>query len=336
MNQLLFTMILILLQPNCQNTPPDTTTNYQITRRISLEGDGFWDYLVVDDVSNRLYVSHGTRVHVVDLNTGKQAGQITPVRGVHGIALVPALHKGYISCGRSNSVVIFNPETFEILDSIKTTGNNPDAIIYEAYSKHILTMNHSGDNATVIDPVTDEVVGTIELPGSPEAVVTDGAGTIYVNIEDKSLIAKIDVKKMEVTATWPLEPGEEPTGLALDSANHRFFASCDKLMVVVDAGTGKVLQTLPIGDHADGVAYDPDLKLAFSSNGEGTLTVVDASGGTCQVLQNFPTQAGARTIALDKQTHKLYVPTSELEETPGTNGRRAAKPGTFVVLEIAL
>lgn len=197
-------------------------------------------------------------------------------------------------------------------------------------------MNHSGDNATVIDPVTDEVVGTIELPGSPEAVVTDGAGTIYVNIEDKSLIAKIDVKKMEVTATWPLEPGEEPTGLVLDSANHRLFASCDKLMVVVDAGTGHVLQTLPIGDHADGVAYDPDLHLAFSSNGEGTLTVVDASGGTCQVLQNFPTQTGARTIALNKQTHRLYVPTSELEETPGTNGRRAAKPGTFVVLEIAL
>lgn len=309
---------------------------YKISRQIALEGDGFWDYLIVDEPTQRLFVSHGTQVQVVDLQTGEQVGAIQNLKGVHGIAFASDEQKGFITCGRDTSVTVFNLQTLAVLNTIKATGNNPDAVLYDPYSHHILTFNHSGSSATVIDPATEKVVGTIALDGSPEFAVTDSMGAIYVNIEDKSEVAVINASTLQVEKYWPIQPGEEPTGLAYDAANKRLFSVCDKLMVVLDANTGKVIRTVPIGEHVDGAAYDPVYQRAFSSNGDGSLTVVDASNKECKVLQTLPTQQGARTIGLDHQTHRLYLPTAEYGAAAGANGRPSPKPGTFTVLEVTV
>ena len=313
-----------------------TQTDYKIARHIALEGDGFWDYLTVDEPSQRLFVSHGTQVQVVDLLTGKQVGAIPDLKGAHGIALAPEANKGFITNGRDTSVTVFDLKTLAVLGKIKATGANPDAILYDPFSRHIFTFNHNGGNATVIDPATNKVLGTITLEGEPEFGVTDGKGNIYVNIEDKSLVSHINATTMKVEKSWSVAPGEEPTGLAFDGENNRLFSVCDKLMVVLDANTGAVLQTLPIGEGTDGAAYDPATHRAFSSNGEGSITIVDATSRTdCKVLQTLPTQRGARTITLDQTTHRLYLPTADFEAQADPNGRPAAKAGSFVVLEVA-
>lgn len=309
-------------------------SGYKIARHFALEGDGFWDYLRVDESSERLFVSHGTQVQVVDLQTGKQLGAITDLKGVHGIAFSTELDKGFISCGRDTSVVVFNLQTLNVTGKIKVTGRNPDAILYDPFSHHVLTFNHSGNSATVIDAATDKVLGTIELDGSPEFAVTDGMGTIYANIEDRSEVAVINATTLRVEKYWPIAPGEGPSGLAYDAENKRLFSVCDKVMVVLDAKTGTVTQSLPIGDGVDGTAFDPDTRRAFSSNGEGSLTVVDASGTTCKVLQTLPTMRGARTIALDHKTHRLYLPIAEFESGTEPNRRPAPKAGSFMVLEV--
>ena len=312
-------------------------SNYKVAGQIHLEGDGGWDYLSVDESAGRLYVSHATMALVVDLKTGKQIGKIPSTNGIHGIAVVTSLNKGFTSNGRDSSVTVFDLKTFEVTGKIKVTGKNPDAILYDAFSQKLFTFNGGSSNATVIDPKENKVIGTIHLDGKPEFPVTDGKGKIFVNIEDKSKISLINATTLKVEKSWSIAPGEEPSGLALDNETHRLFSVCgNKLMVVSDAEAGKVVTTLPIGDRCDGVAFDPATKRAFSSNGEGTITVVqEVNKDSFKVLETIVSQKGARTIAVDKTTHHLYLPTAEFEAAPSDNGRPAMKPGTFMVLDVA-
>lgn len=316
------------------------SSGYNIVQPVHLEGDGYWDYLNADDATGMLYVSHGKMVHVVDMNSGKNIATITDVNGVHGIAIAAEFNKGFISNGTDSNVTVFNLKDYSIIEKIPVTGRNPDAIIFEPFSRTIIIWNGRSANATVIDPKTDKVIQTIKLEGKPEAAVSDGKGKVYVNIEDKSEVCMINVKSWKVEQTWSVSPGEEPSGLALDNENHRLFSATDKLMVVLDAETGKVITTLPTGDRVDGAAFDPQLKRAYSSCGEGLLTVVqEVNKDSFKVLTNIPTQVGARTISISQKTHRIYLSTAEFGPTPGKTAdnprqRPPLKPGTFTVLVI--
>ena len=312
-------------------------SNYKIANKIHVEGEGGWDYLNVDEVNGRLFVSHGTVAQAIDTKTGKLAGTIADTRGIHGIAIANDLNKGFTSNGRDSSVTVFNLKTLEVLTKIKVTGRNPDAILYDPFSKKVFTFNGGSSNSTVIDAMDNKVVATIPLDGKPEFSTTDGKGKIFVNIEDKSVINVINSATLKVEQHWPIAPGEEPSGLALDNITHRLFSVCgNKLMVVTDAESGKVITTVPIGDRCDGVAFDPEKKRAYSSNGEGTITVVqEENANTFKVLETVKTQPGARTIAIDKTTLHLYLSTAEFEAAPAENNRRPAiKPNSFVILDI--
>ncbi|HLN71886.1 MAG TPA: hypothetical protein VK205_01240 [Prolixibacteraceae bacterium] len=332
-NLLSFICIIVLLSNSYQVI---AQPGYKIINKIHLEGDGGWDYLFVDESSGRLYVSHSTMALAVDVKTGKQVGKIPGTNGIHGIATVNNLDKGFTSNGRDNTVTVFDLKTLAVTSTIKVTGNNPDAILYDAFSQRLFTFNGGSANATVIDPRLNTIAGTISLRGKPEFAVTDGNGKIYVNIEDKNEISMINTTTLKVEKNWSIAPGEEPSGLALDNETHRLFSVCsNKRMVISDAEAGKVITTLPIGDRCDGVAFDPTLKRAYSSNGEGTITVVqEENKDKFKVVETITTQKGARTIACDKTTHHLYLSTAEFETTRG-NQRPTTKPGTFVVLEVA-
>jgi DNA-binding beta-propeller fold protein YncE len=309
------------------------SSQYRIARTIHLQGDGGWDYLSVDEANGRLFVSHSTQVNVVDLKKGEEVAIIPDTKGVHGIAIAKELNKAFISNGKDSSITVVGLQKFDFITKISISGKNPDAILYDPFTHRIFTFNGRSSNSNVIDAKENKVIGTIPLSGKPEFAQTDGKGRIYVNIEDKSSISMINATTLKVEATWSIAPGEEPSGLALDNVNHRLFSVCgNKLMTVTDAIIGKVITTVPIGDRCDGVAFDPGTKRIFSSNGEGTITVVQQeSADKYKVIETFPTQAGARTIAVDKTTHHLYVSTAEYELG---EGRRPVKPGTFVVLDI--
>jgi YVTN family beta-propeller protein len=332
---------LVLLVFLCATTA-FAQTNYQISNKIHLEGNGGWDYLTMDDSASRLFVSHGNVVQVVDLTTNTLLGTIPETKGVHGIALATDLNKGFISNGRDTSVTIIDLKTLQFIAKVKVTGNNPDAILYDPYSKKVFTFNGRSSNSTVIDAISNKVIATISLSGKPEFSVTDLKGKIYVNIEDKSAISEINTTTLKVEQTWSVAPGEEPSGLAFDLKNHRLFSVCNnKLLVVVNSENGKVVTTLPIGENVDGVAFDPILKRVYSSNGEGTMTIVqEENENTFTVLENFKTQKGARTITLNSKTHKIYLPTAEYGETPAATAenprpRATIKPNTFTILEIS-
>lgn len=315
-------------------------SQYKITNRLHLSGDGGWDYLAMDTESNRLFVSHGTQVLVVDVVTGKEIASIPNMKGVHGIAIANDLNKAFISSGRDTSVVVVDLKTLAFVAKVKVSGLNPDAILYDAFSHKVFTFNGGSANATVLDANTYAVVATIPLDGKPEFSVTDGKGKVYVNNEDNSKIYVINSSTLKVITSWALAPGEEPTGLAFDKVNHRLFSVCDKLMVIVDSESGKIITTLPIGEGCDGVAFDPEKKRAYSSNGEGTVTVVEeVNANEFKVVETITTQRGARTIGINTKTHKIYLPTAEFgkapeptKETP--NPRPPVKPGTFTLLEI--
>lgn len=312
-------------------------SNYKAGNKIHVTGDGSWDYLTVDGVNGRIFVSHGSVAQAIDIKTGNLAGTIPNTLGIHGIAIANDLNKGFTSNGRDSSVTIFNLKTFEVITKINVTGRNPDAIIYDAFSHKVFTFNGGSNNSTVIDANLNKVIGTVSLDGKPEFPATNGSGKIYVNIEDKSVINVINTATLKVEQHWPIAPGEEPSGLALDNQNHRLFSVCsNKLMVVTDAETGKVITTLPIGDRCDGVAFDPENKRAYASNGEGTITVVqEVSPNSFKVLETVLTQPGARTITIDKATHHLYLTTADYEAAPAaTNRRPAVKPNSFVILDI--
>jgi len=274
----------------------------------------------------------------VDIKTGTLAGTILDTKGIHGITMAAELNKGFTSNGRDSSVTVFNLKTLEVLAKVKVTGRNPDCILYDAFSQKVFTFNGGSSNATVIDAKDNKVLGTIELDGKPEFSQTDGKGHVFVNIEDKSVINVINSATMSVEQHWSIAPGEEPSGLALDNENHRLFSVCsNKLMIVTDALTGKVITTLPIGDRCDGVAFDPKLKRAYSSNGEGTMTVVqEVDANLFKVLETVQTLPRARTITIDKSTRHLYLTTAEFEAAAqGSNRRPATKPNSFMILDIA-
>ena len=313
----------------------------KVVNRISLEGNGRWDYITVDSETNTAYESHGDIVQVVDLSNGKTIATITELSGVHGVAIAREFNKGFISNGRTSTVTVFDLTTFKTLQTIKVSGLNPDAILFDSFSKLVFTFNGKTSDATVIDAKTNEVKTTIKLSGKPEFPQSDLKGTIYVNIEDKSEIQVIDSKTLKVVNSWSIAPGEEPSGLALDNETHRLFSVCsNKKMIVSDAQKAKVIATLPIGDGCDGVAFDPELKLAFSANGEGNITVVkELSKDKFEVVETVKTQQSARTIAINTKTHHIYLPAAEFNPKPAATAenpkpRASLKAGSFVILDV--
>ena len=313
---------------------------YEVKQKYVLGGDGGWDYLTFDPAGKRLFISRGTHVMVVDPSKGSVIGDIPNTTGVHGIALAQDLGKGFTSNGRENTVTVFDLKTLKETTKIKIDGENPDAILYDPATHRVFTFNGRSKNSTVIDATKDTVVATIPLDGKPEFGASDGKGKVFVNIEDKSELSAIDAKNAKVLNTWPLAPCEEPSGLAIDQKHHRLFSGChNKMMAVTDADTGKVIATPAIGEGVDANAFDPEQELAFSSNGDGTLTVVhEDSPDKFSVVDNATTEKFARTMALDTTNHDVYEVTAQIEEAPpakeGERPRRSMKPGTFTLLVV--
>ena len=321
--------------------PVRQSSGYHVVRRYPIGGDGGWDYLLLDSATRRLYVSRGTRVVVLDADSGLVRGEISNTLGVHGVALAPDLGRGATSNGRDQSVTIFDLRSLKTLGRVRTTGGNPDAVVYEPATHRVFTFNGAGQNTTAIDLMAGAVAGTVALGGKPEFAVAPGDGRIYVNIEDTAELVVLDARRLAVEARWPLAPCEEPTGLALDAAHARLFAGCsNRLMVVIDPGNGRVVAKLPIGGGVDGTAFDPGTGLAFSANGEGTVTVIrEVTPDSFAVVETVPTQRGARTLALDLRTHALFLPTAEFGPAPAPTPdqprpRPALVPGTFVILVV--
>ena len=283
---------------------------YSYDKTINLPGSGAYDYLYIDQENKKLYVSHGSAVHVIDLTTEKLVATIGDMKKVHGIAIANKEGKGFISDGNANAVVVFDIKTNEKIATIAISGKKPDAIIYDAYSNQVFAFNGGSDNASVIDAHTLKEVGTIELGGGPEFAVADGKGKIYNNLEDKSSLNVIDSKSLKVIANYPLSPCGGPTGVALDASNQRTFSVCreNKGMTVADITTGKVVTTLPIGSGVDAVAYDAATKLILISNGDATTTIIkQESADKYSIIQTLKTQTKAKTLALDNATHKIYL-----------------------------
>jgi YVTN family beta-propeller protein len=315
---------------------------YTVNKNIRLEGNGTWDYITFDEPNERLFVSHATMVHVVDVKTGKQTGTINDTKGVHGIALAHALNKGYTSNGKDSSVTVFDLKTLKTLSKIKVTGAKPDAILFDKHSGKVFVFNGKSANATVIDPATDKVIATMALDGKPEFSVSDEKGKVFVNLEDKNAIAVINPTSFKVEKTITLKPGEEPTGLAIDLKSRRLFSVCgNKLLVVINAENGTVVTTLPIGEHCDGVTFDPGSKKIYASNGEGSVTVIkEENENAYKVIETIKTQPGAKTITVNTQNHHVYLPVAEFGETPPASKEEpkpkpAVIPNTFVILDLS-
>jgi YVTN family beta-propeller protein len=313
------------------------SSGYKVTGKIPVAGEGGWDYLVVDADARRLYLSHSTHVVVYDVDSHAVVGDIPDTQGVHGIALAPELGRGFVSSGRANSVTIFDLKTLKTIATVPA-GTNPDAILYDGVSKHVFAFNGRSKDATVIGAEDGKVVSTFAVGGKPEFAVTDGKGSVYVNVEDTSEILHIDAQKMTVLHRWALAPCKEPSGLAMDTKSRRLFAVCDnEMMAVMDADSGKVVATPKTGEGADAASFDPGTGLAFSSNGEsGTLTVVhEDAPDKYSVVENVATKKGARTMALDLKTHTLYLPTADM--IPPAAGQKwpTVKPGTMELLIVS-
>jgi DNA-binding beta-propeller fold protein YncE len=310
-------------------------TGWKILKEIKIGGEGGWDYLAIDSAARRLYVSHGTHVVVVDPDAGKVVGDIPDTPGVHGIALAPALNRGFISNGRGNNVTIFDTKTLKTISQVATTGENPDDITFEPKSGRVFTFNGRGNNATAIDAKTGMVVGTIVVGGKPEFAVSDDKGHVYANVENTSEIIEVDAAKAAVTKRYSLAPCMDPSGLAIDVKKRRLFSVCsNRVMAVSDPDAGKVIASPAIGAGSDGVVFDPSTGYAISSNGDGTLTIVQEMGGKYDVVENVATARGARTIALDEKTHNVYLPLADpLPPQPGQR-RGGFVPDSFKVIVV--
>lgn len=312
---------------------------YHVLHAFPAGGDGKWDYLAINPATGKLYVAHGTQVNILDKETGAATGTIDSTHGVHGIAFAPRYGKGFTSNGKANNVTVFDISSNAVTAHV-ATGENPDAIMYDAFADRIFVCNGKGKSMTVINPADNEVVATIALNGKPETAVTDGKGSLFVNIEDKNEIVVINTARMTVEKHWPLGKGEAPSGLAIDKKNGRLFAGCDnKLMVIVDLENGRVIQDVAIGDGCDGVMYDADRKLVFSSNGEGTLMVIDAAHSDhYSVKQILQTQKGAKTLTLDEKTGIVYLPVADFmpqETAPDKpTAKKQVKPGSFKIIVV--
>ena len=335
------TLLLTVARSPAAAQAPSSGTTYHVAHAFTIGGEGFWDYLTYDRVYRRLFLSHATQVEVVDPENGKLVGRIPDTPGVHGVALAQDLGRGFVSNGRDSSVTVFDLGSLAVTGRVWVTGRNPDAILYDSTSHRVLTFNGGSANATALDAATGRVLGTLPLGGKPEFAVSDGRGAVYVNIEDRGQIVKLDPVRLAVRSRWPMADCEEPTGLALDRSHGRLFSTCGNgWMAVVDAETGRMLARLPIGHGTDGCAFDPASALAFASNGEGTITVVrEDSPDSFHVVGTVPTRRGARTITLDPATHRLFTVTAELgppqAPTPEQpHPRPSIVQGTFTLLVI--
>jgi DNA-binding beta-propeller fold protein YncE len=334
---LYFFVCLTVLAINASNRA-QPAPGYHLLKKFVLGGDGRWDYITNDSDAHRLYISRSTHVMVVDSESGVIVGDIPNTLGVHGVALVPEFGKGFTSNGRDASVTIFDLKTLKTIGQVKV-GQNPDAILYDETSKRIFTFNGTSKDATAVDAKTGAVAGTLALGGRPESGVADGRGKIFVNIEDRGQVIEFDSRKLVINATWPLAPAEEPTGISMDRKHHRLFVGCaNKLLAVMNADNGKLVMTLPIGAGVDATAFDPETQLAFSSNGEGTLTIIhEDAPDKFSVVENVATQRGARTMALDQKTHKVFLITAEFGPSPAPTTeqprpRPSVIPGSFTLL----
>lgn len=322
------------LAPLCRADGP-----YHFLKEIPVGGDGGWDYLSVDPAARRLYVSHGTKVVVIDMDRDAVVGEIADTTGVHGLAVASELKRGFTSNGRENKAGIVDLETLKTVAKVDT-GENPDGMLYEAGQQEVYMFNGRGRSVTVFDAKSGAIVATITLAGKPEFAAADPqAGHVFNNLEDKSEVAVIDTKTHQIAATWPIAPGEEASGMAIDVAHHRLFLGChNKLMVMMDSASGKVVATVPIGQGVDANAFDPQTQLAFASCGDGTVTVAkEESPDKLTVVQTLATRRGARTMALDPKTHNIYLATAEFEAQPepvagAPRQRPKMVPGTFKVL----
>jgi DNA-binding beta-propeller fold protein YncE len=309
---------------------------YKVLNKIKIGGTGGWDYVTVDSNAHRLYATHATFVEVVDLDSGKPVGQIAQLHNVHGVALAPDLGKGFISNGGSNSVTVFDMKTLA-KSGEPAAGMNPDSICYEPKTQRVFTFNGRSNDSTVINAKTGEPMNTFPVGGKPEFCVADGTGKLYVNLEDKSSIVEIDAAKPAVLRTASIAPCDSPSGLALDSKDGVLFSVCDnKMMAVTDIKSLKVVATPAIGSGPDAAGYDPGAGLAFSSNGDGTLTIVKNSGGKWDAVDTVTTERGARTMTVDPRTHRLYLLAAEYgaPQAGDKKGRPSVLPDTFHVLVV--
>jgi YVTN family beta-propeller protein len=316
--------------------PAYAQKQYKVANRVTLGGEGGWDYLTYDKDAHRLFITRGTHVMVADTNTLKLTGDIPDLSGIHGVALAPDLGRGFISNGGDNTVTIFDLKTLKKLDNVKV-GERPDAILYDPFTKHVFTFNARSKDSTVVDAASGKVVGTVPLGGKPEFPASDGNGKVFVNIEDKSQIEEIDAAKLTVLNTWSVGPCQEPSALAFDKAHHRLFAGCDnKMMAVMDSGSGKVVTTVPIGEGVDAGRFNPNTQEVFMSCGVGVLTVIhEDSPDKYTVTQNVPTAKGARTMAMDYESNVAYLVTAQRDPKPPAPGQRPAMiPGSFELIVV--
>ncbi len=310
--------------------------HYHVTRTFSVSGDGKWDYIALNPVNGQLYAAHGTQVNILDKVTGDSTGIIPNTTGVHGIAFAEKFGKGYTTNGKLNTATVFDINTNRISGEVKT-GAKPDAVLYDPFSEKIIICNANSASLTVVDPGSDQVTATVALGGSPETAVTDGKGNIYVNLEDKSEVVKVDARSFRTVAHWSLGKGEAPTGLAIDVTTQRLFSGCDnKLLVVLDARNGRMVTTLPIGEGCDGVAFDAGENTIFASNGAGMLSVIrELSADKYVAAPAVATRKGARTLVVDPQTHRIYLPVADILPGGPHTKTAAVAPGTFKVLEVS-
>jgi YVTN family beta-propeller protein len=305
-----YAILAVLLGLAAAGTLAAPPSGYHIIKKVSVPGTGGWDYVSVDEAGRRVYIAHATQVEVLDADTSELVGTIPNTPGVHGVAIAAEFGRGFISAGKSDSVIIFDLKTLKPVGEVKV-GKKPDAIIYDPATKHVYAMNGDSDNTTVINAADGKVAGTIDLGGGPEFAVADGKGSAYINLEEKAETVHIDSNALKVLHHWPLAPGGTATALAFDPQTRRLFAGCrtGQLMVVLDADSGKIITTAPIGERVDAAAFDPATKLVFMSTGGGTIAVFHQdSADKYTLLENLPTNPGSKTMGLDPKTHHLFVP----------------------------
>ena len=323
-------------------SPTTVQPPYHLMQKFPLGGTQRWDYLTLDSSTRHLYITRATQVVVLNVDTGTIVGKIAGTPGVHGVALAPELGRGFTSNGAAGTATIFDLKTLKVLGEVKT-GNDPDAIVYDSFSQKVFTFNGKSNDATVFDAHNGKVLGTLPLGGTPEFAVTNKAGQVYVNIEDTNEVLTLDVKQLTISKRVALKPCQQPTGIASDRQHHRLFIGCrNQMMAVVDADSGQIKATLPIGKRVDATAFDPVTGLAFSSNGEGTLTVIhEDSPDKFMVVGTVVTQPGARTMALDERSHRVFLAAAKFESSPSPESRPPTRrpnvvPDSFVILVFGL
>ena len=335
MRKIFSLLTLIALSATCLAAD---APGFKVTKRYPVPGNGGFDYIVFDGSSDRLYVSHGTEVDVLDANSGKMVGKIENTPGVHGIAIVPDLHRGFITDGKNATITVFDSKTLQTRKTI-SVDEDPDFVFYDPQTKRVFVCHGDAGVISAIDPEKEQVVGKVPLGTGAEAAVVDGKGNGFVNLEETAEVANFDPNALTVKQKWPITGCKTPTGLAMDRSSNRLFVGCrSRVLAVMDASNGKVLTTLPIGDHVDAVAYDPDNKMIFASNGDGTVSVIhQTSADKYESVGDIQTQKSAKTMAMDPKTKRLFLSAAEMENVAASNGERARmrpKPGSFNVLVV--